>query len=315
MLGDLRKAGVAQIKVRSPLTCEADHPPCQLCAGYSANGKPHPIGANIGTLCGQETTERSTQLVMKMFHSGGSVGSGDSITAGFSRLNELLTLPDVIKDQGEIALETGTIKSVEVAPQGGHDLVLVDDTNNKKHKYYIMPNRKVLVKAGDKVKAGQPLSDGNYKPQDIAMTRGLFEAQKYMVDNARQAYANSKATVRKPVLEVVVAGIMRYVRITDDGGEKDLLVGDVLPENVAIKRQKQNSNIAFEPAALGIKQKPLQTSLDMLSRLNFQRLPETLRDVPAMGGSSDLTGKRSPIAGMAYGANFRPGDFPALSGD
>ena len=46
-----------------------------------------------------------------------------------------------------------------------------------------------------------------------------------------------------------------------------------------------------------------------MERLNFQRLEDAVREVPAMGGKSDLSGASgSPLAGFAYGINFRPGE-------
>ena len=59
------------------------------------------------------------------------------------------------------------------------------------------------------------------------------------------------------------------------------------------------------PSIPGIAGKPL-LSQDLLERLNFQRLEDAIREVPAAGGTSDLTGSKSPIPGIAYGALFRP---------
>ena len=110
------------------------------------------------------------------------------------------------------------------------------------------------------------------------------------------------------MLEVLAAGTMRFVEITDDGGEDDLASGDVLPENVAKVRQRTNPGIRFKPTIPGLSKKPLASSTDLLERMNFQRLEDTLREIPAAAGTSDLTGSKSPIPGLAYGAMFRPDD-------
>jgi hypothetical protein len=55
----------------------------------------------------------------------------------------------------------------------------------------------------------------------------------------------------------------------------------------------------------GLSKKPLLTSNDLMERLNFQRLEDTMHEVPASAGRSDLLGTRSPIPGLAYGAMFR----------
>jgi len=75
-------------------------------------------------------------------------------------------------------------------------------------------------------------------------------------------------------------------------------------ENEFNLRHMRNPKITAKPVLLGLGYKPLE-SKDLLSRLNFQRLDDSVRDVASQSGSSDLTGNASPIAGLAYGAKFR----------
>ena len=65
---NLLRSGAKTIKVRSPITCEANEGVCQKCYGHNPNGNPVEIGANVGTEAGQVATERTTQLTMKTFH-------------------------------------------------------------------------------------------------------------------------------------------------------------------------------------------------------------------------------------------------------
>jgi DNA-directed RNA polymerase subunit beta' len=299
MLSVLRKKRIAMIQVRSPMTCEADSPPCQMCAGRDATGGLHPIGANIGYNYGQSVGERSTQLTLRSFHSGGSIGAGDSITAGFMRLRELLSAPDIVRNQGTLSDVSGKVSDIHPAPQGGW-YVKVGTA-----EHYVAAGRAVIVRVGQMVEKGDPLSNGSYRPQELAAKKGLLVAQQYVVDEARKSYAIAGATVRKPVLEVVVAATMRNMEITDDGGEEDLAPGDVVSENDFRKRQMRNPAIQGRPFIPGISRKPLLTTNDLLERLNFQRLEDSLHEVPATAGRSDLLGTKSPIPGLAYGAMFR----------
>ena len=299
MLARCRDSDIQSIWVRSPMTCQAPSPPCQMCAGRAANGELWPIGSNIGYNYGQAVSERSTQLVLRQFHAGGTIGAGESLMAGFDRLKELLSVPDVIKKQGTLATVSGTVTDTKLAPQGGY-YVSVDGV-----EHHIQQGRDLVVKNGDQVQAGDPLSTGNYKPQEIATHKGLLAAQQYVVNQIRKSYQEAGAVVRKPVIEVLAAGLMRTVEITDDGGEPDLAIGDIIHENDYEMRKKRNSKITAKPMLLGLSQKPLQ-SQDLLERLNFQRLDDAVRDVASSGGKSDLTGSKSPIPGLAYGAAFRP---------
>ena len=238
------------------------------------------------------------------FHAGGTVGAGDALMSGFNRVRELLSSPETIREQGTLAKSKGSVNSVRSAPQGGMYVDILDPLG-KTHEHHIMVGRTVKVKPGDKVEAGDELSDGSFRPDDIATLKGGLAAQRYVADEIRKSYADAGATVRKPVIEVLVAGLMRDVEITDDGGEADLAIGDIIHENDYEMRKRKNPKIQAKPAILGISQKPLQ-SKDLMERLNFQRLDDAIRDVPSSAGHSDLTGSKSPIPGLAYGAIFRP---------
>ena len=310
MLSQLRDKGVKTIWVRSPMTCEAASPPCQMCAGRSANGTLHPLGANIGYNYGMTIGERSTQLTLRKFHSGGAVGSAGSMVDGFARLRELLSTPETVKGQGTLSDIHGTVTATTAAPQGGHYVTIQPDGHAdtvSPLQQYVLPGRNLTVVKGERVAIGDRLSDGNFRPQEIAEKKGLLAAQQYVVDEMRKTFQGSGAVMRKPVLEVAVAAMLRYMRITNDGGEKDLVVGNVISEAEFKRRVKGNPKIQGIPELPGLSHLPLVRSKDMLERLNFQRLEDSIREIPAMGGVSDLTGNKSPISGFAYGANFRPG--------
>jgi DNA-directed RNA polymerase beta' subunit len=235
------------------------------------------------------------------FHAGGTVGAGDALMEGFNRLRELLSVPDVIKKQGTLATVNGRVEETRLAPQGGYFVYIGD----KRVEHHVQQGRDLIVKNGDVVSAGDPLSTGNFKPQEIAEHKGTLAAQQYVVNQIRRSYQDAGAVVRKPVIEVLAAAMMRTVEVTNDGGEPDLAIGDVIHENDYENRKKRNQKITAKPTLLGLSHKPLQ-SKDLLARLNFQRLDDAIRDIPSAGGSSDLTGAGSPISGLAYGAAFRP---------
>ena len=61
-----------QVKIRSPLTCDASTSICQLCYGWNlASGKIVHIGEAVGVIAAQSIGEPGTQLTMRTFHTGG----------------------------------------------------------------------------------------------------------------------------------------------------------------------------------------------------------------------------------------------------
>lgn len=61
-----------QVKIRSPLTCDASTSICQLCYGWNlASSKMVHIGEAVGVIAAQSIGEPGTQLTMRTFHTGG----------------------------------------------------------------------------------------------------------------------------------------------------------------------------------------------------------------------------------------------------
>jgi DNA-directed RNA polymerase subunit beta' len=72
LAGEVGKAGVAEVYLRSPLTCEATRSVCQCCYGWSlAHLKMVDMGEAIGIIAAQSIGEPGTQLTMRTFHTGG----------------------------------------------------------------------------------------------------------------------------------------------------------------------------------------------------------------------------------------------------
>src|SRR3954466_84125 len=74
-------AGIDEVLVRSPLTCEARYGVCRACYGRNlATGEMVGSGEAVGIIAAQSIGEPGTQLTMRTFHTGG-VAAGVDITA------------------------------------------------------------------------------------------------------------------------------------------------------------------------------------------------------------------------------------------
>ncbi len=68
----IEKAGIEEVIVRSPLTCEAARSVCQHCYGWSlAHAEMVDLGEAVGIIAAQSIGEPGTQLTMRTFHTGG----------------------------------------------------------------------------------------------------------------------------------------------------------------------------------------------------------------------------------------------------
>ena len=81
-------AGLLEVQVRSPLTCESHRGVCQMCYGrLAATGMEVEVGQAVGIIAAQSIGEPGTQLTMRTFHTGGVAGL--DITSGLPRVEEL----------------------------------------------------------------------------------------------------------------------------------------------------------------------------------------------------------------------------------
>ncbi len=84
------KAGVTEVFVRSPQTCQLEQGICQMCYGRDlGRGGLVDLGTAVGIIAAQSIGEPGTQLTLRTFHTGGIAHGGD-ITYGLPRVEELL---------------------------------------------------------------------------------------------------------------------------------------------------------------------------------------------------------------------------------
>ncbi|MEM9140195.1 MAG: DNA-directed RNA polymerase subunit beta', partial [Pseudomonadota bacterium] len=73
----IEAAGLANVRIRSPLTCEAEEGVCAMCYGRDlARGTMVNVGEAVGIIAAQSIGEPGTQLTMRTFHIGGIAQGG-----------------------------------------------------------------------------------------------------------------------------------------------------------------------------------------------------------------------------------------------
>jgi len=187
------------------------------------------LGDNVGVKSGQAISEPLTQMQMKTFHTGG-VASGGSIAGGFERVNQLISMPEYVAGEAALATHDGKVTKIAKSPAGGHD-VYVGDT-----KHTTRPGMPLRVKAGDAVKAGDLLSDGVVKPQNLVKYKGMRAAQNYLVDEMHKVYNDALSKdnpLERKTLETVVRSFGNMTRVVNSPKHSDFKAGDIVPFTVA----------------------------------------------------------------------------------
>ena len=156
-------AGVDEVVVRSPLTCEARHGVCRACYGRNlATGQLIGIGEAVGIIAAQSIGEPGTQLTMRTFHTGGVAGL--DITAGLPRVEELFEAR-VPKGKAEISHIDGVVEVIRDA----QTRVKVISRESYDTSLAIPKGAELLVAPGDAVAVNQAIAriDGKDGQTDV----------------------------------------------------------------------------------------------------------------------------------------------------
>lgn len=145
--------------------------------------------------------------------------------SGLDALIQFTQSPEKFKDQGAVAELDGKVENIEEAPQGGYYVTI----NGQKH--YTPQGHDLEVKVGDKVEAGDQLSEGLVDAEDIVKYKGLGEGRRYYAERLNKMLADSGAPSDKRNTEILARGALRHVRVTDLEGMGDYLPDDIVDYN------------------------------------------------------------------------------------
>ena len=153
---EIGRAGVQEVSVRSPLTCEAPRSVCQHCYGWSlAHGHMVDLGEAVGIIAAQSIGEPGTQLTMRTFHTGG-VFTGEAARMLQAPFDGTMRFSKKLRTRGVRTRHGEEREQVEVAG----DLVLEpNDNKNKPLTFSVTPGSLLLVTNGEKIKASQLLAE------------------------------------------------------------------------------------------------------------------------------------------------------------
>jgi DNA-directed RNA polymerase subunit beta' len=216
-----------------------------------------------------EITIKSTRLGQDSYDLYGDmqtlVKEGDSVKQKQS-IARSMSDKNVIR-----ALQSGIVLEVT-----DRKIVVRQDTKAEE-TYKIPANVTLIVKDGQEVEAGDPLSIGHLDLKKLMEIKGLPAVQAYVMNEVQHIYASQGQTINDKHIEIIVKQMLSKVRILDPG-ESRFLPGEITNvmryERVNEEMRKDGKREAYgEQLLLGITKISLYTD-SWLSAASFQ---ETIR--------------------------------------
>ncbi len=304
--------GVERIKIRSVLTCQAEHGVCAKCYGSNlATVDPVTVGEAVGIIAAQSIGEPGTQLTMRTFHTGG-VASAEDITQGLPRVEELFEgrKPKSLAIISEI---DGVVRLGEEKKKRVVYVTSQDAENPDERSYPISFGSRIRVQDGDVVKKGDRLTEGSINPHDILAVSGAEAVQNYLIQEVQRTYRMQGVDINDKHVEVIVRQMMRKVKV-DDAGDTYLLSGAMIDrsqfdaENARVRARIEAGDVHLKeavcsPVLLGITKASLATD-SFLSAASFQETTRVLTDAAIKGKVDPLLGLKENVI---IGKHIPPG--------
>ena len=193
--------------------------------------------------------------------------------------------------------------------------VFVSHEEREEVEHEIPTTLRLLVKEGDQVTEGQPLTEGSLNPHRVLRVQGREAAQMYLLNEIQKVYRSQGQNIHDKHFEVIIRKMMSKVQVFRPG-ESRYLPGDAVDR---LEIQKVNEQLLaegkvpakFHELLLGVTKASLSTD-SWLSASSFQHTIKVLAGA-AIGATTDpLFGlKENVIIGklIPAGTGFVHGRF------
>jgi len=217
------------------------------------------------------------------------------ITGGLPRVSELFEARKP-KSPTVLAQISGTVSFKGILK--GKRVLVVRDQYGKEFKHLVPMSKRLLVRDGDTVEAGEELCDGAKNPHDILVVSGENALQNYLMDEIQQVYRLQGVSINDKHIGVIVRQMLRKVEIVAVGDTR-FIFGQQVDK---YKFHEENNRVMGEggqpaiarPMFQGITKASLNID-SFISAASFQETTRVLTNAAIAGVSDSLRGLKENV--------------------
>ena len=229
-----------------------------------------------------------------------AVVDGQVVDAG----DTLFSLPEKTEEKLPVSTSGAAEQSQAVVARVGGQVIIegkrvyVKYEEREEREYSVPYGAYLLVRSGDKVKAGDRLTRGPIDPHDLLRIMGKDVVQQYLIDEIQKVYRAQGVTIHDKHIAVIVRQMLGNVRIISSGDTK-LLPGELVNrfdyEDINAKVLAEGGEPATAQAALlGITRASLSKD-SWLAAASFQETGRVLVDAAIKGKLDKLRGLKENV--------------------
>ncbi len=143
------------------------------------------------------------------------ISGTQDITGGLPRVTEIFEARKP-KDPAVMAEISGTVELATDKRRGKMTITIRSESGMEK-EHHVPQDKQLLVHAGDFVAAGTPLTEGPLIPHDILRISGEEDLHRYLLKEVQVVYRQQNVTINDKHIEVILAQMLRKVRIDNEG--------------------------------------------------------------------------------------------------
>ena len=218
------------------------------------------------------------------------------ITGGLPRVSELFEARKP-KNPCVLAQISGTVEFKDV--RKGKRVISITDEYGKKFEHLVPMTKRMIVRDGDKVEAGEQLCAGSPNPQDVLAILGENALQNYLMDEIQNVYRQQGVDINDKHIGIIVRQMLRKIEIVSVGDTK-FIFGQQVDK---YKFHEENERVIAaggqpaigRPMFQGITKASLGVD-SFISAASFQETTRVLTNAAISGATDGLHGIKENVA-------------------
>jgi DNA-directed RNA polymerase subunit beta' len=188
------------------------------------------IGEAVGVVAAQSIGEPGTQLTMRTFHTGGVRLTGEDITQGLPRIEQLFE----VRRPRKVAFLAGVDGKIEEIrhSEGKRKVIITPLDPDEEARVVQIPAAQELkedIVEGLEVKSTTRLTEGNIDPQQLLEVSGIDAVQHMLVDEIQEVYRSQGVSINNKHIEVILRKVapLNRVKVLEEG-DTSFVAGDLV---------------------------------------------------------------------------------------